>query len=76
MRSALDQQFAANKAVDQVNTLIAQLTANVNEASSSITQIQNDLNSAQSSGSGCNDKILQLSNAKLKIETDIRTISD
>ena len=48
MRAALDQQYNANKALNDLNTLIGQLTANVNGVSPTVQKLQTELNDLSS----------------------------
>lgn len=76
MRAALDQQYNANKALNDLNTLIGQLTANVNGVSPTVQKLQTELNDLRSTSSSCNNRILELSNSKLRAETAVKEISD
>lgn len=72
MRAALDQQYNANKALNDLNTLIGQLTANVNGVSPTVQKLQTELNDLRSTSSSCNNRILELSNSKLRAETAVK----
>lgn len=74
-KSALDQQYSANKDLNDLNTLIGQLTSNVDSTKASVTRYEADLNGYKSTSSTCNDKILELNNAKLTADSSIRTIN-
>lgn len=76
MRAALDQQYNANKQLNDLNTLIGQLTANVNSVAPTVKKIQSDIADLRSQSSTCNNKILELSNNKLRAETAVRDITD
>ena len=74
-KSALDQQYKANKALNDLNTLIGQLSANVDSTKSSVARYESDLSGYRSTSSQCNDKILELNNAKLSADSSIRTLN-
>lgn len=75
-KNALDQQYSANKDLNDLNTLIGQLTSNVDSTKASVTRYEADLNGYKSTSSTCNDKILELNNAKLTADSAIRTINN
>jgi hypothetical protein len=55
---AIDSQYAANRALDDLNTLIGQLTASVGVSTSAVDRLTQTLAGYKSTGSQCNDKIL------------------
>lgn len=64
-KTALDEQYAANRQLGDLNTLIGQLTANIDSSTSAVTRITGDLSGYRTTSSTCNDKILELSNTKM-----------
>jgi hypothetical protein len=55
---AIDSQYTANRALDDLNTLIGQLTASVGVSTSAVDRLTQTLSEYKSTGSQCNDKIL------------------
>lgn len=74
-KRALDNQYAATQALNDLNTLIGQLTASVDATAATVSKLQADVDGSRSSNSQCNDKIMELSKAKLTAETAIASIS-
>lgn len=74
-RSALDQQYAANKALNDVTTLISQLSSNVESTRASVSRYESDLAGYRTTSSSCNDKILELNNNKLTADSAIRSVN-
>lgn len=57
-RNALDRQYNANRALNDLNVLISQLTSNVDATTATISSIQSQLSGYKTTSSQCNDKIL------------------
>jgi len=74
-QKALDQQFSANRALDDLNSLIGQLTASVNLGAVVVDRIIGLLATSRASSSQCNDIILELSNNQVRAQTDIDTLT-
>lgn len=74
-KRALDQQYAATQALNDLNTLIGQLTASVDSTAATVSRLESEVNNYRSGNSQCNDKIMELSKAKLTAETAIASIT-
>lgn len=75
-RIALNNQYNANRVLNEVTSLVTQLTSNVDSTTALVTRLESEISGVKTGSSQCNDKILELNAAKVKAEAAITAIND
>lgn len=74
--AAFNRQLNANKAVNNLITIIQRLTANVNAAKNDIPTFEEQLRNAQAANNNCNNRVYDLANNATKVQNAIKDRQD